>query len=130
MAYRFADIVLPLAVRERFTYKIPEDLSGSILPGVRVLVQLGNRKIYSGIVCRLHNDTPGFKNIRPVLEVPDHVPVVNEKQLSHWQWMSDYYMCSEGEVMKAAVPAVLFSEGVLVSPVIKKHKAHQEPFIG
>ena len=129
MAYRFADIVLPLAVRERFTYKIPEDLSGSILPGVRVLVQLGNRKIYSGIVCRLHNDTPGFKNIRPVLEVPDPVPVVNEKQLSHWQWMSDYYMCSEGEVMKAAVPAALFPAGVIASPVIEKYKPKEETFI-
>src|SRR4030043_745203 len=129
MAYSFADIVLPLAVRERFTYKIPEDLSGSILPGVRVLVQLGNRKIYSGIVCRLHNDTPGFKNIRPVLEVPDPVPVVNEKQLSHWQWMSDYYMCSEGEVMKAAVPAALFPAGVIASPVKEKYKPKEETFI-
>jgi len=71
MPYCFADIILPVAVRRRFTYSIPDNLRGSIMPGTRVLVQLGNRKLYSGIVARLHNETPELKNIRPVMELPN-----------------------------------------------------------
>ncbi len=63
------------------------------------------------------------------MEVSDPVPVVNDKQLSHWQWISDYYMCSEGEVMKAAVPAALFPAGETASPVLEKYKPKEEIFI-
>jgi primosomal protein N' (replication factor Y) (superfamily II helicase) len=129
MAFSFADIILPLAVRGRFTYRIPENISESVKPGVRVLVQFGNRKIYSGIVCRLHNDPPEVENVRMIMEVPDPVPVVNEKQLNHWQWMSEYYMCSEGEVMKAAVPAALFPTGEASAPVTEKYRPKEETFI-
>jgi len=129
MPYCFADIILPVAVRRRFTYSIPDNLRGSIMPGTRVLVQLGNRKLYSGIVARLHNETPGLKNIRPVMELSEHVPVVNEKQLKFWHWMADYYMCSEGEVMNAALPSVLLPDGVTSSPVIDRYKPREERFI-
>jgi primosomal protein N' (replication factor Y) len=129
MAYIFADIILPLAVRGRFTYRIPENLQASVKPGARVLVQLGSRKVYSGIASRLHNDTPEFENIRPVMGVPDPDPVVNEIQLSHWQWISEYYICSEGEVMKAAVPAALFPAGETASPLTEKYKPKEETFI-
>ena len=95
MPYRFADIILPVAVSGRFTYSVPDNLRGSIIPGARVLVQLGNRKLYSGIVAKLHNEDPGLKNIRPIMELSDKVQVVNDKQLKFWHWMSDYYMCSE-----------------------------------
>jgi primosomal protein N' (replication factor Y) (superfamily II helicase) len=129
MPYRFADIILPVAVRGRFTYSIPDNLRGSIMPGSRVLVQLGNRKLYSGIVARLHNETPKLKNIRPVMELSEHVPVVNEKQLKFWHWMADYYMCSEGEVMNAALPSVLLPDGLTSSPVIDRYKPREERFI-
>jgi primosomal protein N' (replication factor Y) len=49
MDNHFADIILPLAVKGIFTYRIPEDLTGKIFPGSRVLVQFGNKKLYSGI---------------------------------------------------------------------------------
>ena len=93
------------------------------------MVQLGNRKLYSGIVGRLHNDIPAVKNIRPIIEMTDADPVVNEKQLNLWRWIADYYMCSEGEVMKAAVPAALFPEGETSSPVIEKYKPRVETFV-
>ncbi len=129
MAGKYADIILPLAVRERFTYMIPDHLSGFIKPGVKVMIQLGNRKIYTGIVCRLHDDTPSYKNIRSVIDVTDPVPVTNEKQLQHWQWVSDYYMCSEGEVMKAAVPGAFFATGETSAPLKEKYKPKEESFI-
>jgi primosomal protein N' (replication factor Y) len=129
MPFRFADIILPLAIRERFTYLIPDEFSETIKKGKRVLVQFGNKKLYSGIVCRLHNDIPGIENIRPVKDVIDASPVVNEIQLKHWQWISDYYICSEGEVMKAAMPAAFFPEGETSVPVIEKYKPKEETFI-
>ena len=102
---RFADIILPLAVRGRFTYRIPEDLTEDVKPGVTVIVQFGGRKLYSGIVCSVHGKSPDIKNIKSVISVADGTPVVNESQLKLWLWISEYYLCSEGEVMKAATPS-------------------------
>jgi len=129
MAFKFADIILPLAIRGRFTYLIPDEFSETIKQGKRVLVQFGNRKLYSGIVCRLHNDNPGTEKIRPVMKIIDTSPVVNDIQLKHWQWISDYYMCSEGEVMKAAMPSAFFQEGEINVPVIERYKPKEEAFI-
>ncbi len=129
MPYSFADIILPLALKGRLTYRIPDHLQDSVRPGVKVLVQLGNMKLYSGITGKVHNDNPDLKNIRPIIEVTDPDPVVNTRQLSLWHWISDYYMCSEGEVMRAAVPGVLFPEGKTSSPLIEKFKPKRETFI-
>ena len=129
MVYSFADIILPITVGTRFTYSIPGHLTEIVKPGVRVLVQLGSKKLYSGIVCSIHNETPGSKNIRPVISVTEPVRVVNDIQLKLWDWMSDYYMCSEGEVMKAAVPSALFPEGETSLPVTEKYRPREETFI-
>ena len=102
---RFADIILPLAVRGRFTYRIPDNITEEVKPGAMVSVQFGGRKLYSGIVCSIHDKAPDVKNVRSVIEVLKGIPLINEFQLKLWQWISEYYLCSEGEVMKAAVPA-------------------------
>ena len=70
-----------------------------------VSVQFGGRKLYSGIVCNIHDKTPDVKNVRSVIEVLNGIPLINESQLKLWLWISEYYLCSEGEVMKAAIPA-------------------------
>ena len=102
---RFADIILPLAVRGRFTYRIPDDISENIRPGVMVTVPFGGRTLYSGIVCSVHDKSPDIKNVKPVINVHDPMPLINESQLRLWKWISEYYLCSEGEVMKAALPS-------------------------
>jgi len=129
MNFRFTDIILPLAIRGRFTYLIPDEFAGALKPGIRVLVQFGNKKLYSGIVCNLHNEGTGIKKIRPVKAVIGTAPVVNELQLRHWKWISEYYMCSEGEVMKAAMPGGLFLKGEAGSPVVEKYRPKEEIFI-
>ena len=101
----YADIILPLAVRGRFTYSIPDEMSGNIMPGMRVMVQFGNRNLYYGIVSKTHNEDPGYRNIKSIISVPDTLPLINDYQLNLWQWISEYYLCSEGEVMKAALPS-------------------------
>jgi len=102
---QFADIILPLAVRGRFTYRIPDDILETVKPGMRVTVQFGGKKLYSGIICNIHNKAPAVKNVKSIIKVLDSVPVLYEKQLRFWLWISEYYLCSEGEVMKAALPS-------------------------
>lgn len=101
----FADIILPLAVRGRFTYMIPDELRDKIEPGVRVMVPFGGRNLYSGIVCKVHDIPPSFTNVKSVISVLDTIPLISDVQLQLWNWISEYYLCSEGEVMKAALPS-------------------------
>ncbi len=129
MQISFADIILPLALKTRLTYSIPEEMQGTIIRGTRVLVQLKDKKVYTGVVARIHNDTPDFNDIRPVLKVFGPDPVISSRQLDLWRWIAEYYMCCEGEVMKAAVPAALFPEGEKHAPVIEKYKPKKETFI-
>ena len=86
---------------------IPEEFVSEIKPGVRVRVQFGGRNLYAGIVSNVHDIPPLIKNVKPVIEILDTIPVVNEKLLKLWHWISDYYLCSEGEVLKAALPSEL-----------------------
>jgi primosomal protein N' (replication factor Y) len=110
MKGQYADIILPLAVPGRFTYRVPDEFSDKIRPGVRVIVQFGNKKLYTGIVSGLRDDNPLTGNVKDIIDVTGKVPVVNEKQIRLWEWISDYYMCTIGEVMKAALPAGLCPE--------------------
>lgn len=125
----YTDIILPLAVKGRFTYSVPPELTAFAKPGVRALVQLGNKKIYSGIICRVHDEKPDLENIRRLISITDTEPVVNEIQLKFWNWISGYYMCSEGEVMNAAMPSALLPEGIASSPVAERYKPREETFI-
>ena len=101
----FADIILPLAVRGRFTYMIPDDLVDAAMPGVRVTVQFGGNRSYTGIISDVHNRPPVAGKARPVISVIDGTPLINSIQLKFWNWISEYYLCAEGEVMKAALPS-------------------------
>lgn len=81
-----------------------------MITGMRVIVPFGSRKFYSGIVKKIHqNPAEGFK-IRDIESVMDPFPIVNSFQLEFWEWISDYYLCKQGEVMKAALPSGLKPE--------------------
>lgn len=102
----FVDVILPLALPNLYTYRVPQLLNDQVQVGHRVIVQFGKNKLYSAIVARLHTEPPKYaaKYIEGVL---DELPEVTEKQLEFWNWMSQYYMCTRGEVMLAAVPVGL-----------------------
>ena len=111
----FAEIIIPLALPQNYTWAIPAHLQSSVQKGSRVEVQLRNKK-YSGIVKKLHQNKPVAFEPKEILNVLDTEPLLYPQQLQFWQWMSEYYMCSEGEVMNAAVPSnlKLSSESVLL----------------
>lgn len=104
---RFADIILPLNLPQVLTYGIPHELQENLLPGMRVEVSLGKNKQYSGIVERIHNEQPEAYSVKPIRNIVDDEPVVNETQLRFWRWIAHYYMAAPGEVMQSALPAHL-----------------------
>lgn len=106
-AMRFADVILPLNLPRTLTYGIPQEMQGQPVAGMRVEVALGKNKLYSGIVSRVHNDKPELYEVKPIRNILDEEPVVNETQLSFWRWIANYYMAAPGEVMNAALPAHL-----------------------
>ncbi|MDR0415006.1 MAG: primosomal protein N' [Prevotellaceae bacterium] len=105
----FVDVILPLALPKPLTYAVPHDMQAAVKAGVRVAVQVGRRKIYAGVVLRIHGETPPYAT-KEIISVLDDEPIVNSLQLSLWAWVAQYYMCSMGEVMTAALPAALKME--------------------
>jgi primosomal protein N' (replication factor Y) len=103
----FAEVILPIPLRKLFTYRIPEELTGVVSRGKRVIVQFGAKRYYSAIVERIHNNPPEGYEVKEIVSVLDDAPVVNTLQLEFWEWMASYYMCSKGDVMKAALPSGL-----------------------
>ena len=99
----YADIVLPLA-QPAYTFAVPEDME--LRCGDAVAVQFGQRYIYTGIVWRLHGVRPDFKRVKSVGARLYDVPLLDERQMRFWEWMADYYMCTLGEVMRMALPAM------------------------
>lgn len=103
----FVDVILPLPIEARFTYRVPQVLNGKLAFGMRVIVPFGNNKLYAAIVERVHENAPKQFTVKYVLDVIDDRPVVSEAQYRLWQWIADYYMCTIGEVMAAALPSAL-----------------------
>ena len=106
----YAEVILPLPLYSKFTYSIPPDLQGDLQPGVRVLVQFGAKKYYTGIVSAVTPQRPGDYDVKPIMALLDNAPVLRPPQLKHWEWIADYYLCSVGDVYRAAVPTGLKPE--------------------
>ena len=104
----YADLILPVPLQGLFTYAIPEGMSVRV--GVRVLVTFGRSKTYLGIVAKVHDVKPEGYQVKPIMQVVDEEPIVTERQLQLWNWISDYYLSPIGDVYKAALPSGLKAE--------------------
>ncbi len=102
----FADVVLPLAVPRPYTYAIAATQQKLAKIGMRVVVPLGKRKLYTGIICTIHDQQPAYET-KEISDFLDEFPIVYEEQLLFWEWLRSYYMCTLGEVMNAAIPVGL-----------------------
>ena len=103
----YAEIIIPLALPKNYTWAIPTELAEGVMIGMRVEVMLGANKRYAGIIKHILSEKPVGFNPKPILGVLDDEPIVYPAQLALWEWMAGYYMCTEGEVMQAAVPSHL-----------------------
>ena len=111
----WATVILPLALPTTYTYAIPAHLFAEALPGCRVEVVFGKTKKYAGIIKEVFTTEPEYPT-KEIINVLDDEPLIYQQQLTFWNWLSKYYMCSEGEVMAAALPAnfKLSSETTLI----------------
>ena len=116
----FADIIVPLSLPRLFTYRVPELLSPFVKPLQRVIVPFGKRKRYTGIIHSIHEHPPKGYEARYIDEILEMSPVINPSHLKFWEWMAEYYMCSLGEVMQAALPAGLKLSSETVFKALKK----------
>ncbi len=102
----YADIIIPVPIPQLFTYLINIDMVEKCKIGVRVIVPFGKTKIYTGIVRKIHSTTPVY-NTKEIISVLDDEQIISDIQLKFWDWIKDYYMCTLGDVFKAALPAGL-----------------------
>lgn len=115
----YASVILPIAVPKPYTYFIPSEMIQVVQPGMRVEVQLGKKKLYSALVYKILEDPEEGTKPKPILSIIDKHPIVDEVQLKLWTWMAQYYCCSLGEVMLAALPAGLKMSSetrIIISP--------------
>ena len=101
----FADVLLPVPMRQVFTYRVPFDFNGQIRSGLRVLVPFGKNKILTGLVTNVHQNVPQTYQAKYIDTILDDSPIITGKQLAFWDWLSSYYMAPIGDVMNAALPA-------------------------
>lgn len=102
----YAEVVLPLPLPTTFTYRIPPEMSDTpVVVGARVIVPFGRKKFYTGIVVGLPMTPPSGYEIKDLAMILDEKPIVRNPQLKLWNWVADYYLCSVGDVYKAAVPS-------------------------
>lgn len=103
----FVTVILPLALPKSYTYSVPEYLVPHIAFGKRVEVQFGKSRLYTALVIDVHHNMPEGYQPKEILSVVDDEPILHPTQLKLWQWMANYYVCTLGEVMHAALPANL-----------------------
>lgn len=103
----YAEVLLPLPLRAVFTYSVPEAMRSELRPGSRVVVPFGTKKFYTGIIQSLTATPPELSSVKEISVCLDSTPIVRRSQTELWDWISQYYLCAPGEVMKAALPAGL-----------------------
>src|ERR1700761_5125148 len=103
----FVEVILPLAISKNYTYRVPFEMNNAIAIGKRVVVQFNKSKLYTAVVSSIGETAPEKYEAKYIIEILDDRPVVTTQQLEFWNWLADYYMCTVGEVMNAALPSAL-----------------------
>lgn len=121
----FIEVILPLSLAKNYIYRVPFHLNELIAVGKRVIVQFGKNKIYTALIKSISQTAPELYQAKYIIDVIDEHPVVNAHQLQFWDWMTEYYLCNEGDVMSAALPAglKLASETIII---LQEDVNHQE----
>ena len=104
----YADIILPVPLNELFTYSVPAGLEHLAVPGARVYIPFGKSRRLTGLIVRTHSNKPTGHETKEILSVLDDTrPSVLPQQLKLMEWIRKYYMCTPGDVFKAALPSGL-----------------------
>ena len=97
-----ADVALPIPLGRALTYSVPRVHAARVVPGARVLVPLGRRRVV-GVVLEKREGEPPPK-VRDVLRAPDETPAVPEELLELLRELTRYYLAPIGDVLRLALP--------------------------
>lgn len=122
----FIDVILPIPLKQTFTYKVNKDEAAFLKQGMRVAVPFGKTKIYTGFVYKVHGQPPVGYETKSIDHILDEAPIVAPLQLEHWEWMARYYMCSLGEVVKAALPSAFLLESETIIKLASQNFQEEE----
>lgn len=89
---------------------------------MRVAVSFGKTKLYAALVYAVHEKAPELYEAKEIHQILDEFPIVTKKQLQHWKWIANYYLCSLGEVYRAAIPSAFLLES---ETIVIKNEAFQ-----
>ena len=123
MTAYFIDVILPIPIQKTFTYSVTESEANFLERGMRVAVSFGKTKMYTALVFNIHQNPPETYEAKEIHQILDDKPIVTEVQLKNWQWISSYYMCSLGDVYRAALPSAFLLES---ETVVLKNEAFAE----
>lgn len=104
---RFVEVAVPTPVDRQFDYAVPEPLAARARVGHRVSVPFGKRTLPGIVTAEKSESTLMPHQVREILQAPDDAPLVHEGMLRLTRWMAEYYACSWGEALQAALPAVV-----------------------
>lgn len=104
---RYVDVILPLPLPKSFTYSLPDEYAEEVKIGCRVVVPFGRKKFYTAIVRNVHYCAPTEYEVKEISTLLDASPILLPNQFKFWEWIADYYLCTQGDVYKAALPSGL-----------------------
>ena len=106
----FIDVILPIPLEKTFTYQVSQTEANFLKIGMRVAVPFGKSKIYTALVLKVHTEEPQLYEAKGIHQILDDEPITSETQVKLWHWIADYYLCTLGEVMRAALPNAFLLE--------------------
>jgi primosomal protein N' (replication factor Y) (superfamily II helicase) len=103
----FAEVAVPVLVRQTFSYRLSPIMADRARPGSRVIVQFGKR-LLTGFIVAIYQEPStqvSEADIKDVEELVDESPVITAEILELTRWMADYYYAPWGECLRTALPA-------------------------
>ena len=122
----FIDAILPIPLKQTFTYSVNKDEAAFLKQGMRVAIPFGKSKVYTGIVYQVHDQPPVGYETKSIDHILDENPIITPLQLKHWEWLAAYYMCSLGEVIKAALPSAFLLESETIIKLSSRNFQDEE----
>ena len=124
---KYVSVILPLKLDWLPCYSVPAE--EEIRSGDRVKVVFAN-KSYSGIIagCDIRPDTDPAR-IKDVTYVDRNLSPVTQEEIRLWKMVADYYLCSVGEVFKAAYPALKISREEALARRLESERARRRKTI-
>jgi primosomal protein N' (replication factor Y) len=130
----FIDVIIPIPLERLFTYSVTEAEATFLKQGMRVAVPFGKSKIYTALVFNIHQNAPEVYEAKEIHQILDEESIVTSYQVKLWQWISSYYMCTLGEVMRASLPSAFLLESETIislnkETVIEELKLKDDEFL-